>query len=581
MTITSGFFNSVNHDRLYDAEQLSSIFDGIINDGVFESIGNAFAVSPNSELNDSIIVGIGRAWFDHVWILNDAQYNVTLSPPSTIYKRIDAVVLDVDRRDSVRAATISVVEGTPALDPVPPSMLDEELHKQYPVAYITMPPGESEIISGANIKRTVGTDDCPIVTGPLEVVNSETFFAQMDAAFNEFQTATETEWDQWFETAKDAIADVISGKINLSNTVDDVTIEWFNSKIRVKDRGITRDKLSSDILSAIGILDTGDWDYDDYYSHLTSLGSAAEQEAFLSNIGLFDPAELLPTWTGTQIRSFFDAILSADGKDILFDDMPWNSLDMSDFRYFVESYGSSKYSSMIGKTISLDLGDTLGVHDFRVIGVNHDDLTSGGKALLTFQSVDVIEKHTFSSFSTTDATHHSESVSSLGTYFEQNLYNMFDSDTKSLIKSVNKYEYYSDSLEGHEHQEGYRIVPRKVWMANAREVGIDIREMPTGWNLNELPNTRYDYYSEVSDAGSYPEPLLVKKYLSSASDWPIAPGHAVSRDSQAYLEYVKIDSTGKIDKELAAGGGMYQFNNYTLRNGQQVSNFPIVPCFCV
>ena len=579
MTITSGFFNSMNHDRLYDAEQLSSIFDGIINDGVFESIGNAFAVSPNSELNDSIIVGIGRAWFDHVWILNDAQYNVTLSPPSTIYKRIDAVVLDVDRRDSVRAATISVVEGTPALDPVPPSMLDEELHKQYPVAYITMPPGESEIISGANIKRTVGTDDCPIVTGPLEVVNSDTFFAQMDAAFNEFQTATETEWDQWFETAKDAIADVISGKINLSNTVDDVTIEWFNSKIRVKDRGITRDKLSSDILSAIGILDTGDWDYNDYYSHLTSLGSAIEQEAFLSNVGLFDPAELLPTWTGTQIRSFFDAILSADGKDILFDDMPWNSLDMSDFRYFVESYGSSKYSSMIGKTISLDLGDTLGVHDFRVIGVNHDDLASGGKALLTFQSVDIIEEHTFSSFSTTDTTHHSESVSSLGKYFEQDLYNMFDSDTKSLIKSVNKHEYYSDSLEGYDHQKGYRIVPRKVWMANAREVGIDTRNMPIGWNIQELPNTRYDYYSEISDAGVYAEPLLVKKYLGSASDWPIDPGHAVSRDSQAYLEYVKIDSTGKIDRKLA--GSMYQFNNYTLRNGQQVSNFPIVPCFCV
>ena len=67
MTITSGFFNSVNHDRLYDAEQVSSIFDGIIKDGVYESIGDAFMVTPNSDLNDSIIVGTGRAWFDHTW----------------------------------------------------------------------------------------------------------------------------------------------------------------------------------------------------------------------------------------------------------------------------------------------------------------------------------------------------------------------------------------------------------------------------------------------------------------------------------------------------------------------------------
>lgn len=575
MTITSGFFNSINHDRLYDAEQLSSIFDGIINDGVFESVGDAFLVSPNSELNDSIVVGTGRAWFDHVWILNDAQYNVTLSPPSTIYKRIDAVVLDVDKRDSVRAATISVVEGTPALEPDPPVMLNEELHKQYPVAYITMPPGESDIISGVNIQRTVGTSDCPIVTGPLEVVNSDTFFAQMDAAFDEFKTATESEWDQWFETAQGAIADVIAGKINLSNTVDDVTIEWFNSKIRVKDRGITRDKLSSDILSAIGILDTGDWDYNDYYSHLTSLGSASEQEAFLSNVGLFDPEELLPTWTSSQIRSFFDAILSADGKNILFDDMPWNSLDMSDFRYFVESYGSAKYSSMIGKTISLDLGDTLGVHDFRVIGINHDDLASGGKALLTFQSVDIIEKHTFSSFSTVSDGNHSESTSSLGTYFDQTIYGMFDSDTKSLIKNVNKQELYSSSSGT-----GFRTVSRHVWMANALEVGLSWRQLPTGWGLENFSRVSYDYYSGISSntSGLYPEPLLVKKYLDSASDWPVAPGHVWSGSSPEYLEYVKIDSTGKIDKTT----DYYDdFHNYTLKNGQEVSNFPIVPCFCV
>ena len=49
MTVSSGFFNSVNHDRLYDAEQVSSIFDGIIEDGVCESIGEAFMVKPYAD----------------------------------------------------------------------------------------------------------------------------------------------------------------------------------------------------------------------------------------------------------------------------------------------------------------------------------------------------------------------------------------------------------------------------------------------------------------------------------------------------------------------------------------------------
>ena len=44
MSVTSGFFNSLHGDRRYNAEQMSAIFDGIINDGVFANIGTAFSI---------------------------------------------------------------------------------------------------------------------------------------------------------------------------------------------------------------------------------------------------------------------------------------------------------------------------------------------------------------------------------------------------------------------------------------------------------------------------------------------------------------------------------------------------------
>ena len=47
MSLTYGFYNSVDHDRVYDATQFGSIFDGVINDGVFQNIGDLFAVSPH------------------------------------------------------------------------------------------------------------------------------------------------------------------------------------------------------------------------------------------------------------------------------------------------------------------------------------------------------------------------------------------------------------------------------------------------------------------------------------------------------------------------------------------------------
>ena len=51
MTIKSGFFNSLNHDRVYDADDINSIFDGIITDGVFGNIGKRFVVTPGSGMS--------------------------------------------------------------------------------------------------------------------------------------------------------------------------------------------------------------------------------------------------------------------------------------------------------------------------------------------------------------------------------------------------------------------------------------------------------------------------------------------------------------------------------------------------
>ena len=42
MAITSGFYNSVNGDRTYDADQFGSLFDGIIAPGVFPNVGDKF-----------------------------------------------------------------------------------------------------------------------------------------------------------------------------------------------------------------------------------------------------------------------------------------------------------------------------------------------------------------------------------------------------------------------------------------------------------------------------------------------------------------------------------------------------------
>ena len=78
MSVTFGFYNALNHDRKYDAIQVSSIFDGIINDGIYESIGTAMIVKATSYM--VINIGIGRAWFNHTWTYNDSILPLTVQP---------------------------------------------------------------------------------------------------------------------------------------------------------------------------------------------------------------------------------------------------------------------------------------------------------------------------------------------------------------------------------------------------------------------------------------------------------------------------------------------------------------------
>ena len=82
MAVTSGFYNALLTpgtevpDRLYDAVQISSLFDGIVRDGVFMSIGGHLAVSESTGMH--VQVAAGRAWFNHSWLDNDAPLLVTL-----------------------------------------------------------------------------------------------------------------------------------------------------------------------------------------------------------------------------------------------------------------------------------------------------------------------------------------------------------------------------------------------------------------------------------------------------------------------------------------------------------------------
>jgi len=163
MTVTYGFYNSVDGDRVYDALDVGRMFDGLITDGVFELIDDTLVVSAAGGM--VVNVGTGKAWFDHTWTINDAALPLTVATADPALGRIDAVVLEVNASFGVRANTFKMVAGTPAGSPTEPTMVHAGGVDQYPLAYIVVGAGVSSIVSG-NITNLVGTYLCPFVTVP-------------------------------------------------------------------------------------------------------------------------------------------------------------------------------------------------------------------------------------------------------------------------------------------------------------------------------------------------------------------------------------------------------------------------------
>lgn len=202
--ITSGFFNSSGGDRLYDAEQISEMFNGMVKDGILSTIGDVFLVTANGGMN--ILVGTGRAWFNSTWTKNDSSHSLTVDTSEPLLDRIDTVVLVVDHE--ARANDIILKKGTPGTTPSPPSLTQEYPVFEYGLADI-MVYHNDVVITQSDITNRVGTTGTPFATSILQQVS-----------ISDLLVKWETQFTEWFDT----IVGLLSGDIatSLQNQIFDI-----------------------------------------------------------------------------------------------------------------------------------------------------------------------------------------------------------------------------------------------------------------------------------------------------------------------------------------------------------------------
>ena len=163
MSITSGFWDSVNGDRRYSGRQILHVFDGLISDGIVKGYLNSFAVRVSSS---ALRVRDGRAFLANgIWVENttddQAVSGVTAADGSR--NRCDAVVLTLN--ESGRTVTVDYVAGT----------ADSSLNFDNPGTSTTGYQGHPELTSNqyllAFIIRKAGSGTSVISTN-MKVVNA-------------------------------------------------------------------------------------------------------------------------------------------------------------------------------------------------------------------------------------------------------------------------------------------------------------------------------------------------------------------------------------------------------------------------
>lgn len=225
MSVSSGFYNSVNHDRKYFTTDFARLFDGIIIDGIFSTIGTCFLVEAYEGM--TVNVGAGLAWIHHTWTYNDAVLPVNGIQSEVLLDRIDALVLESNGEETVRENRIFFIKGVPSNNPQRPTLIHTTLVEQTPLCYIYRHAGNDEIRQ-ADITNVIGTNECPFVSGVLQTISIDKLLPQWRDELDQFVESEEARESIMFEAIKESM---LANKATLDAWIASEETEftnWFN-----------------------------------------------------------------------------------------------------------------------------------------------------------------------------------------------------------------------------------------------------------------------------------------------------------------------------------------------------------------
>lgn len=198
MAQRSGFFNALKsgsaYDRKYNANDYSENMAAIISNGVRRSGDNELRVETNGGM--SLKIGVGRAWINGHWYVNDTVFTGFTVPtaPTGDRGRIDRVVLRLNENIEGRNIELVYLTGTPSTSAAAPALTRSDGIYEIALADINVGAAVTQITQDNIVDQRANTSVCGWITSPI---GYDDYFANLDAEFNE-----------WFTGKKNQLASV-------------------------------------------------------------------------------------------------------------------------------------------------------------------------------------------------------------------------------------------------------------------------------------------------------------------------------------------------------------------------------------
>ena len=247
----SSFFNDIDDDRVYFAEDFARHLAKYFTNGIFN---NELKVIANNDM--TVTIQEGDANIEGYRYTNTASLTKTIDTADGSLKRIDNVVIRLDLTN--RLISAQIIKGTFSDSPSAPSLVRSSTIYDLKLAEVYIGNGVTSITQ-ANITDTrFNKNMCGNVVSTVETIDTTDVYNQLYTKFEEIIQQETTEFTAWFNRIKNQLDTDAAGHLAAEiNKIVDSGLKSYTKTLTVDNWSLNNetnlyeyDIIDSDVTSS-------------------------------------------------------------------------------------------------------------------------------------------------------------------------------------------------------------------------------------------------------------------------------------------------------------------------------------------